>query len=163
LPQIALDASLVSFISRLCSEMDVDGLRADLVMNKAARALAAWQGRLEVTLDDVRTAAELALPHRRRRKPFERPGLDRERLDEFFAEQAQAGSESRSAESSPHTPCAANPHTECAGYNGDANGKAGPASHVFAPSRPQRVGHLEVSPPSSAMAAAPGRRNVAVE
>src|SRR5204862_1880708 len=102
--------------------MEVDGLRADLVMNKTARALAAWQGRLQVTVDDIRAAAELVLPHRRRRKPFERPELDRERLEELFAEQAS------SAVSSPHTPCAADPHTECAGYNGAADSAQEPQS-----------------------------------
>ena len=87
LPQVKLDAGLLSFISRLCCEMEVDGMRADLVMNKTARALAAWHGRIQVTLDDVRAAAELALPHRRRRKPFEPPGLDQQRLDELFSEE----------------------------------------------------------------------------
>src|SRR5205807_1042651 len=62
LPQVSLDAGLVNFICRLCCEMEVDGLRADLVMNKTARALAASQGRLNVTLEDIRTAAELVLP-----------------------------------------------------------------------------------------------------
>ncbi len=84
LPKVSLAVGLRHFISRLCCELQVDGLRADLVMNKAARALAAWHGRLEVTLDDIRQAAELVLPHRRRKKPFEKPGLDSDRLDELF-------------------------------------------------------------------------------
>ncbi len=52
---------------------EVDGLRADLVTANAALAHAAWQGRDEVTGEDVRAAARLSLPHRRRRDPFDAP------------------------------------------------------------------------------------------
>ena len=69
-------------VTTVCAAFDVDGLRADLVTAKAAVALAAWAGRDEVTTDDVRTAARLALPHRRRRTPFEAPGLDEQQLDD---------------------------------------------------------------------------------
>src|SRR3712207_8571951 len=44
------------------------------------------QGRDEVTTEDIRVAARLALPHRRRRNPFDAPGLDEERLDELLEE-----------------------------------------------------------------------------
>ncbi|MFD5426967.1 VWA domain-containing protein, partial [Streptomyces sp. NPDC127084] len=47
-----------------------------------ATALAAWAGRTEVREEDVRQAALLALPHRRRRNPFDAPGLDEDKLDE---------------------------------------------------------------------------------
>ncbi len=60
----------------VCAAFDVDGLRADIVTARAAIAHAAWSGRTEVTEDDVRVAARLALPHRRRRNPFDAPGLD---------------------------------------------------------------------------------------
>jgi magnesium chelatase subunit D len=52
------------------------------VTARAATALAAWAGREVVNAEDVRQAAMLALPHRRRRHPFDAPGLDEERLDE---------------------------------------------------------------------------------
>lgn len=57
-------------------------MRADIVMARTATALAAWAGRTEVTSEDVRQAALLALPHRRRRNPFDAPGLDQDKLDE---------------------------------------------------------------------------------
>jgi magnesium chelatase subunit D len=82
LPKVQLADGLLTLISRLCCELEVDGLRADLALHKSARALAALDGRLAVTLDDVRTAAGFVLPHRRRRRPFEQPGLDRQRLDD---------------------------------------------------------------------------------
>lgn len=90
LPLVQIADELAGFISRLCCEMEVDGLRADLVMHKAARALAAWHERESVALEDIRAAAELVLPHRRRRKPLERPGLDPQRLDEMFSNGAAA-------------------------------------------------------------------------
>ena len=76
LPHVVLGDQALREITTVCAAFDVDGLRADLVTAKAAVALAAWAGRDEVTTDDVRTAARLALPHRRRRNPFDAPGLD---------------------------------------------------------------------------------------
>lgn len=81
---VTLSDTLLELISHLCCEFDVASLRADIVMHKTARALAALDARLSVTPADVRQAAELVLPHRRRRKPFEQPGLDTSRLDELM-------------------------------------------------------------------------------
>jgi magnesium chelatase subunit D len=82
LPQVVLGDRALQEVTTVCAAFDVDGLRADLVTAKAAVALAAWAGRTEVSTDDVRTAARLALPHRRRRTPFEAPGLDEQQLDD---------------------------------------------------------------------------------
>lgn len=98
LSKVTLDDSLLELISHLCCEFEVTSLRADIVIYKAARAIAALAGRLQVTPDDIRGAAELALPHRRRRKPFEQSGLDKERLDELMQQAFQPPNEA-SAES----------------------------------------------------------------
>ena len=82
LPAVLLGDHALREITTLCAAFDVDGLRADLVTAKASIALAAWAGRDAVTTDDVRTAARLALPHRRRRTPFEAPGLDEQQLQD---------------------------------------------------------------------------------
>ncbi len=82
LPHVVLGDHALLEITTVCAAFDVDGLRADLVTAKAAVALAAWGGRTEVGTDDVRTAARLALPHRRRRTPFEAPGLDDQQLQQ---------------------------------------------------------------------------------
>ena len=82
LPKVVLSDHALREITTVCAAFDVDGLRADLVTAKAALALAAWAGRSEVTTEDVRTAARLALPHRRRRTPFEAPGLDEDQLSQ---------------------------------------------------------------------------------
>jgi len=73
LPQVDLDETLARSIAELCASAGVDGLRGDLVIHKAALALAAYAGRTQVTEEDVQEAAVLALAHRRRRRPFEPP------------------------------------------------------------------------------------------
>ncbi|WP_406001604.1 putative cobaltochelatase [Streptomyces sp. NBC_00829] len=73
-------------IAATCAAFEVDGMRADIVMARTATALAAWAGRADVTSEDVRQAALLALPHRRRRNPFDAPGLDEDKLDETLEE-----------------------------------------------------------------------------
>ncbi|MEV4891050.1 putative cobaltochelatase [Nonomuraea sp. NPDC055795] len=77
------DARLLQ-IAAVCAGFEVDGLRADLVTANAAMAHAAWQGRDRVTEEDVRVAARLSLPHRRRRDPFDAPGLDEDLLEELL-------------------------------------------------------------------------------
>ena len=63
-------------IAAVCAAFDVDGMRADLVIARTAVAHAAWRGGDTVSEQDIRVAAELALPHRRRRDPFDDPGID---------------------------------------------------------------------------------------
>ena len=74
-------------IARICLAYGVDGLRADIVVARAAITLAAWQGRGAVTAEDVKDAARLALPHRRRRDPLDPPGTDEERLEETLSDE----------------------------------------------------------------------------
>jgi magnesium chelatase subunit D len=86
LPHVVLSDAALQQVTAVCAAFDVDGLRADLVTARAAIAHAAWCGRDEVTEDDVRVAARLALPHRRRRNPFDAPGLDDDTLDQALEE-----------------------------------------------------------------------------
>ncbi|MET9614698.1 putative cobaltochelatase [Kitasatospora indigofera] len=89
LPEVALTDTALRQITAVCAAFEVDGLRADIVMARTAVALAAWAGRTEVLEEDVRKAAQLALPHRRRRNPFDAPGLDEEKLDRTLEEHAE--------------------------------------------------------------------------
>ncbi|MFF4816533.1 putative cobaltochelatase [Kitasatospora sp. NPDC001309] len=89
LPKVELTDVALRQITAVCAAFEVDGLRADIVMARTAVALAAWAGRTEVLEEDVRKAAQLALPHRRRRNPFDAPGLDEEQLDRTLEEHAQ--------------------------------------------------------------------------
>ncbi|MEU4918577.1 putative cobaltochelatase [Streptomyces parvus] len=86
LPRVVLGDGVLRQIAATCAAFEVDGMRADIVMARTATALAAWAGREEVTADDVRQAALLALPHRRRRNPFDAPGLDEDKLDQTLDE-----------------------------------------------------------------------------
>ncbi len=82
LPHVRLGDDALRQIAATCAAFEVDGMRADIVMARTATALAAWAGREDVQEEDVRQAALLALPHRRRRNPFDAPGLDEDKLDE---------------------------------------------------------------------------------
>ena len=80
-------------IAALCAAFDVDGMRADLVVARTAVAHAAWRGADSVSEEDIRVAAELALPHRRRRDPFDDPGIDPGDLDAALSASADDESE----------------------------------------------------------------------
>ncbi|BBY48296.1 hypothetical protein MARA_17640 [Mycolicibacterium arabiense] len=92
-PSVVLPDSELRRIAALCAAFDVDGMRADLVVARTAVAHAAWRGVGTVEEEDIRVAAELALPHRRRRDPFDDPGLDQDRLDEALAEAGESADE----------------------------------------------------------------------
>ncbi|MEU3754817.1 putative cobaltochelatase [Streptomyces olivoreticuli] len=84
LPDVRLGDGALRRIAAVCAGFEVDGMRADIVTARTATALAAWAGRTDVTAEDVRQAALLSLPHRRRRAPFDAPGLDEDKLDEIL-------------------------------------------------------------------------------
>lgn len=71
LSQVSIDHEDRVKISQVCSELDVDGLRGDIVTNRAAKALAAYENRTEVTTDDIRRVIVLCLRHRLRKDPLE--------------------------------------------------------------------------------------------
>lgn len=90
LPQVELSEAMLGQIAHLCAAFDCEGLRADLVIARTAAAHAAYQGRTEVVAEDLAVAANLALPHRKRRNPFDEPGLDPEELAEKLQEAQDA-------------------------------------------------------------------------
>lgn len=69
-------------IAALTASLNVDGHRADLVILKTARAHAAFEGRKAVSDRDIALAAELALPHRIKRGPFQQSEITMEELQE---------------------------------------------------------------------------------
>ncbi len=71
LPQVAIDYDLRVKISQVCSELDVDGLRGDIVTNRASRAYAAYEGRTNVTSSDIKSIITMCLRHRLRKDPLE--------------------------------------------------------------------------------------------
>jgi magnesium chelatase subunit I len=71
LPQVEIDYNLRVKISEVCSQLDVDGLRGDIVTNRAAKAYAAYNGRTKVTVEDISKVITLCLRHRLRKDPLE--------------------------------------------------------------------------------------------
>jgi magnesium chelatase subunit D len=109
-------------------------MRADLVTARTAIALAAWAGRDVVTEEDVRTAARLALPHRRRRDPFDAPGLDEQALDEALRE---ASSEPDPGPEPPGPGDPGHPDGPDDGPDGPDDGPDGPDDNPGGPSGPE--------------------------
>jgi magnesium chelatase subunit D len=93
LPEVLVDDDALGQIASVCAVFDVDGLRADIVIARAAAAHAAWRGATSVGREDIRVAARLALPHRRRRNPFDAPGLDEDQLDEALGPEPDVDSD----------------------------------------------------------------------
>jgi magnesium chelatase subunit D len=85
LTTVVLPEKLLESISEACLELKVDGLRPDIVIAKAASALAAFENRAEVSLDDVLVAADLALSHRTRQGGFLEPAAPEEIREVFMA------------------------------------------------------------------------------
>jgi magnesium chelatase subunit I len=83
LPAITVDDDILYQIADIAIQMGVDGHRADLVMLKAAKALAAWRGCDRVEPGHVEEILELALMHRMRRKPFQEVGADQQKLQQL--------------------------------------------------------------------------------
>jgi magnesium chelatase subunit D len=101
---VSLPHSELRRIAALCAAFDVDGMRADLVVARTAVAHAAWRGVDTVAEEDIRVAAELALPHRRRRDPFDDPGLDPEQLDEAMQQAGESADSQPEPEPDPDPP-----------------------------------------------------------
>ena len=73
-------------IAALTTSLNVDGHRSDLVILKAARAQAAFEGRKAINEHDIALAAELALPHRIKRGPFQQVEISLEDLQERISQ-----------------------------------------------------------------------------
>ena len=71
LPTVDINRDFRIKISRICSDLNVDGLRGDIVVNRAAKALAALNGRKIVEIEDVSNVIVLCLRHRLRKDPLE--------------------------------------------------------------------------------------------
>ena len=146
LSRVVLDDAMLTLITHLCSRFDVDGLRADIVLYKTARALAAWDGRSKVTVEHIHRAAELVLPHRRRRQPFEDPGMDHQQLEEAIQEWQEQHHKEEMDEASNDNDPSSSPSAD------------GP-EQVFDPSPPRAVRPLRVTSDDATPRATRGRRN----
>ena len=140
-------------IAALCAAFDVDGMRADLVVARTAAAHAAWRGSDTVEEQDIRVAAELALPHRRRRDPFDDPGIDRDQLDEALA---QAGSDGEPDPDPPGGGQPAGTESDLPQTNSASSSRPEPPGSSAPPSKTFRTRALRVPGVGEG---APGRRS----
>jgi magnesium chelatase subunit D len=122
LPSVQLGDRELATIARVCGAFEVDGMRADIVTARAAAAHAAWQGRRDITKSDIRAAARLALPHRRRRNPFDAPGLDEDLLDQLLDEEPDP--DPTPPEGGPPSEPPASGHQDVESTNGHKNMQA---------------------------------------
>jgi magnesium chelatase subunit D len=141
---VALPDTELRRIAAVCAACDVDGMRADLVIARAAVAHAAWRGADAVAEEDVRVAARLALPHRRRRDPFDEPGMDEQALDDALRE--AAGQEPPDG---PDDPDDGGPGGGAPEPGEEAPASGSDADHGNAP-RPAGDGRPRAAPPASA-------------
>lgn len=112
--------AMLDTMTRICAALGVDGLRGDIVMYKTAVALAAYAGRTEVKHEDVEAAASLALVHRQRRQPFDRPEQAQDRMAEALAQARDDRGEDA-------------PSPDSRGNNDAPSNRPGAAAQVFAP------------------------------
>jgi magnesium chelatase subunit D len=87
LHKVELPRELLRRVAELCGQLKIDGHRGELTISRAARALAAFEGRKIVTAEDVRRVATMALRHRLRRDPLEQTGSStriEQQLDKLF-------------------------------------------------------------------------------
>ena len=157
LPTVTLPDSALCQIAEVCAAFDVDGMRADIVTARAAVAHAAWQGRTTVTAEDVRSAALLALPHRKRRNPFDQPGLDTEALDEALERASQSAPPE--PEDDPDEDPANNPD---GAPEPDPDGDGGPGNRSGTDSEPAPEAQTPTSEsPSQGSSSSPAQQSVA--
>lgn len=145
LPGTHLSDALLHKIAVLCAELGVDGLRGDIVTAKTALALASWEARDEVVLDDVRRSALLALSHRRRRNPFEDPGIDPDELSNALSENEEPEPPDGPAGGAPPRETNEDGSDSSPGDRGrePSEGRAGPGELSHAASEPFRPVRLE--------------------
>jgi len=85
LGSVTMDDSLLRMIASTCNDMGIRTHRAEIVVSRTAKTIAALDGRASVSQEDVRRAMELALSHRMRSRPFEPPTMNQERLEKSIS------------------------------------------------------------------------------
>ena len=168
LDQVSVSDEMLGLITDICAEYQVDGLRGDIVMYKTASTIAAYDGRTEVDMEDVREAAVLALLHRQRRQPFQQPHLVTEQLDNMLEEyqnqhrsrepqdNSQPSSQDRNEEDSDPPDLGDEEQDE------SPDSGAGPQDQWFETGDPYAIQSILLPPPDRRERPASGRRATTV-
>ena len=178
LPDVVVSDEILSLITSICAEYDVDGMRGDIVMYKTAATIAAYENRTDVNAEDVREAANLALLHRQRRQPFQQPNLATDQLDSMVDDfqgqdnqressdqpQDQGEGDSEPSDLPQSEDDSGPPEPEADSDNEPDN--SGPGSlgqkQQFEVGDPFAVRQLNLKPPDQRSRRASGRRNVTI-
>jgi magnesium chelatase subunit D len=157
LPGVVLGDADLERIASVCASFDVDGLRADIVIARTASAHAAWRGATAVTLEDIHAAARLALPHRRRRNPFDAPGLDEQQLADALGGEPDDEPDPPTPTQPPEPPSGGGQGPGGTPDVGQDRTDAGPDGNSTGDSEPQQVTAGQAGRETVAQAAAPFR------
>ena len=163
LPRVTVGDDILDLITDICAEYQVDGLRGDIVMYKTASTIAAYEGRTEVNVEDVREAAQMALLHRQRRLPFQQPHLVTEQLDAMIDEHQNREREpqdSSDRNESDSDPSDLEPQEESPAEGSPPDPSAG--DQWFETGDPYSVESLQLEPADRRARQSTGRRAVTV-
>jgi magnesium chelatase subunit D len=166
LPQVKVGDDILELITDICAEYQVDGLRGDIVMYKTASTIAAYEGRTQVTVEDVREAAQMALLHRQRRQPFQQPHLVTEQLDSMIeeyqkrshnreAQDQNSGSDDSSEDDSGPSDL---DNDNSSNPENDNSPSSGPQDQWFETGDPYSIQSLQLQPPDRRARQSTGRR-----
>jgi len=89
LNQVKMSDDLLRSVASTCIDLGVKTHRAEIVISRTAKTIAAFDGRTLVNSEDVKKAMELALAHRMRSRPFEPPTLNKDRLEKSMHQHQQ--------------------------------------------------------------------------
>ncbi|WP_348304922.1 ATP-binding cassette domain-containing protein [Methanothrix sp.] len=89
LGRVTMSDDLLRTIASTCIDLGVKTHRAEIVISRTAKTIAAFEGRTEANQEDVKKAMELALAHRMRSRPFEPPILNKDKLEKSMEKQQQ--------------------------------------------------------------------------
>ncbi len=177
LRRVSVGEDILHLITDICAAFEVDGMRGDIVMYKTASTIAAYEGRTDVTTEDVRQAAQLALLHRQRRQPFQQPQMVTEQLDSMIDElqhqprqREPSDNDSNSGpdqdDGDPHQPDPPTGESMDQPEDGsqkppesdDAPDNWSPQDQVFEVGAPLSIASLQVQPPDRRARRSTGRR-----
>ncbi len=84
LNEVVVPREVIRAVAKICSDLGIETHRAEIVTIRAARAHAAYNGRKEVTIEDVKSVLDLTLPHRLKSRPFEEPKVDYDKIERML-------------------------------------------------------------------------------
>jgi magnesium chelatase subunit D len=166
LPEVAVPPRLIAFVAEICQRNHVAGHRADIVLDRAARAHAAWQGRTEVTADDILEVAPLVLLHRMRGATPDMPPPPPPQDDDTDGEGKEPSENSANEESQP-PPEPDPPEPDSVGEEEDAaaappqdsGATPPPPDHISPVAPPFKVRRLEQDSGDQILRTGSGRRS----